>query len=169
MRQAPGWSVELTGSDEAPTGDEGAPEGLGHVLRDAYRAYTKALQDLLSLEGVPLGFWQFLFVLWQDEGMSQKELCRRVGTVEASAVNVLGQMERRGWIVRDRDPSDQRRRLVYLTASGRALRQRLLPVHHRLERAIAERFEGRELEEMKRRLAEIRDTLEEVRARHRRL
>ncbi|WP_421708194.1 MarR family winged helix-turn-helix transcriptional regulator [Algihabitans sp.] len=108
-------------------------EGVGSRLREAYRLYMKALQDRLSDENVPTGLWYFLCALWQEDGISQRELSRRVGTVEPTAVGVLAQMERRGWVVRDRDPNDQRRRVVFLTDEGRALRDRLKPVFEGIE------------------------------------
>lgn len=108
-------------------------EGVGSRLREAYRLYMKALQDRLSDENVPIGLWYFLCALWQEDGISQRELSRRVGTVEPTAVGVLAQMERRGWVVRDRDPDDQRRRVVFLTDQGRDLRDRLKPVFEGVE------------------------------------
>jgi DNA-binding MarR family transcriptional regulator len=109
--------------------------GVGAHLREAHRAYAKALQDLLAQEGVSASLWYFLCKLWEEDGLSQKELCHRVGAVEATAVNVLGQMEQRGWIVRDRDPKDQRRRVVFLTEAGHAMQRRLEPVHAFLEQS----------------------------------
>ncbi|WP_375593368.1 MarR family transcriptional regulator [Algihabitans albus] len=120
-------------------------EGVGARLREAYRLYMKALQDRLADENVPIGLWYFLCALWQEDGVSQRELSRRVGTVEPTAVGVLAQMERRGWVVRDRDPNDQRRRVVFLTDKGRDLRDRLKPVFESMEQPEVLGLAGQDL------------------------
>jgi DNA-binding MarR family transcriptional regulator len=108
-------------------------EGVGAKLRDAHRAYNRLLQARLSEEGVSLGMWYFLCALWQQDGISQRELSRRVGTMEPTTVSALAQMERRGLVQRQRDPLDQRRRVVRLTKTGQSLRDRLQPLHGDLE------------------------------------
>jgi DNA-binding MarR family transcriptional regulator len=108
-------------------------EGVGAKLRDAHRAYNRLLQTRLTDEGVSLGMWYFLCALWQQDGISQRELSRRVGTMEPTTVSALAQMERRGLVQRQRDPLDQRRRVVRLTRKGAALRDRLQPLSGSLE------------------------------------
>lgn len=115
--------------------DTAASVGTGALLRAAHRQYTKALQYRLADHGMPIGLWYFLAALAEKDGVSQRALSRRVGTVEPAAVSVLGQMEKRGWIVRDRDPQDQRRRVVFLTDEGRGVHDRLQPVLERLDDA----------------------------------
>jgi DNA-binding MarR family transcriptional regulator len=145
-----------------------ALDGLGARLREANRAYTKALQDRLAEEGVPFGLWYFLCALWEEDGLSQKELSRRVGTVEPTAVGALAQMERRGWVVRDRDTADQRRRVVCLTEQGRALRSRLEPIFRALEASGTAGLDPREADELRRLLQKVTESIEAA-ARDRRI
>ena len=119
--------------DDAVLGPFAEGHGLGARLRNAHRAYNRLLQIRLTEEGVTLGMWYFLCSLWQEDGISQRELSRRVGTMEPTTVSALAQMERRGFVERERDPADQRRRVVRLTALGRALQNRLQPLHESLE------------------------------------
>lgn len=108
-------------------------DGVGAKLRDAHRAYNRLLQARLAEEGVTLGMWYFLCALWQEDGISQRQLSRRVGTMEPTTVSALAQMERRGLVQRQRDPMDQRRRVVRLTRRGKSLQDRLQPLQVRLE------------------------------------
>ncbi|WP_119168063.1 MarR family winged helix-turn-helix transcriptional regulator [Algihabitans albus] len=114
---------------DLPTGRD----GVGAKLRDAHRAYNRLLQARLAEEGVTLGMWYFLCALWQEDGISQRQLSRRVGTMEPTTVSALAQMERRGLVQRQRDPMDQRRRVVRLTRVGKSLQERLQPLQERLE------------------------------------
>ena len=70
--------------------------------------------------------WYFLRALWEEDGLSQRELSERAGSTAPAAVEQLRNMERRGYIRRERSSTDKRKVNVYLTDSGRELK-RLLP------------------------------------------
>lgn len=105
-------------------------ESVGFLVRDLNRAIQRALQAKLAESGVAPGAWYFLRVLWEEEGLTQRELAARVGMMEPTAVIALRGLERAGWIRRRRSPEDRRKILVTLTPAGRALRERLLPLAH---------------------------------------
>jgi DNA-binding MarR family transcriptional regulator len=105
-------------------------ESIGFLVRDLNRAIQRALQGRIAAFGVSPGGWYFLRVLWEEEGLTQRELAARVGMMEPTAVIALRGLERAGWIRRTRDARDRRKILVTLTPSGRALRERLLPLAH---------------------------------------
>lgn len=105
-------------------------ESVGFLVRDLNRAIQRALQAKLAESGVAPGAWYFLRVLWEEEGLTQRELASRVGMMEPTAVIALRGLERAGWITRTRNPGDRRKIHVTLTPSGRALRERLLPLAH---------------------------------------
>ncbi len=138
-------------------------DGVGARLREAHRLYSKAMQERLADEGVPIGLWYFLCALWQEDGISQRELSRRVGTVEPTAVGVLAEMERRDWVVRDRDPNDQRRRVVFLTERGRSLKDRLLPVYETMEQPEVLGLSPQEADVLRRLLDRLASSVERSR------
>lgn len=100
---------------------------LGYLLRDTYRAFTKILQSRISAHGVTIGQWYFLRVLWDEDGLTQRELSQRVGMMEPTTVTALNGMEKRGYVRRARNADDKRKVNVFLTDKGRALRNVLLP------------------------------------------
>lgn len=99
----------------------------GYLLRDTYRALTKVLQARIAPHGVTIGQWYFLRVLWEEDGVTQRELSQRVGMMEPTTVTALNGMERRGYVKRVRNAEDKRKVNIYLTEKGRALRNVLLP------------------------------------------
>jgi DNA-binding MarR family transcriptional regulator len=105
-------------------------ESVGFLVRDLNRAIQRALQAKLAASGVAPGAWYFLRVLWEEEGLTQRALAGRVGMMEPTAVIALRGLERAGWIIRTRNPTDRRKIHVSLTPAGRALRERLLPLAH---------------------------------------
>ena len=67
--------------------------------------------------------WYFLRVLWQQDGISQRELSQRVGMMEPTTASALNNMERKGFVRRLRNRTDRRVVNVFLTERGRALRR----------------------------------------------
>jgi DNA-binding MarR family transcriptional regulator len=100
----------------------------GYLVRDAHRAFQHVLEQRIASFGVTRGQWYFLRVLWIEDGLSQRELSARVGMMEPTTVIALHGMEKAGWVRRVRSRDDRRRTHVWLTAGGRRLRGRLLPV-----------------------------------------
>ena len=100
---------------------------VGYLLRDTYRAFTKILQARISAHGVTIGQWYFLRVLWDEDGLTQRELSQRVGMMEPTTVTALNGMEKRGYVKRVRNTDDKRKVNIYLTDRGKALRNVLLP------------------------------------------
>ncbi|GEM_PF-415561 len=100
---------------------------VGYLLRDTYRAFTKILQARISAHGVTIGQWYFLRVLWDEDGLTQRELSLRVGMMEPTTVTALNGMEKRGYVRRVRNTEDKRKVNIYLTETGQALRNVLLP------------------------------------------
>lgn len=100
---------------------------IGYLVRDVHRAFSRALQARIASHGVSMGQWFFLRALWEEDGLTQRELSQRVGMMEPTTVTALNSMERRGLVERVRNPHDRRKVNIYLTNKGRALRDVLLP------------------------------------------
>lgn len=100
---------------------------IGYLVRDAHRAFSRALQARIASHGVSMGQWFFLRALWDEDGLTQRELSQRVGMMEPTTVTALNSMERRGLVERVRNPHDRRKVNIFLTPKGRALRDVLMP------------------------------------------
>jgi DNA-binding MarR family transcriptional regulator len=103
---------------------------LGYQVRELNRAIQRNLQGRIQPHGATLGAWYFLRVLWEEDGLTQRELAQRTGMQEPTAVMALRGMEQAGWIRREPSPQDRRKVAIHLTPSGRALRETLLPEAH---------------------------------------
>ena len=103
-------------------------ESSGFLVRDANRAFQRLLEKRIAPHGVTRGQWYFLRVLWTEDGLSQRELSQRVGTMEPTTVIALRSMEKSGLIRRVRSNDDKRRSHVWLTAKARRLRDELLAI-----------------------------------------
>lgn len=101
---------------------------LAHLIRDASRAFHRALQVRLAQHGVPFGHWTFLRILWESDGLTQKELSERAGVMEPTTFTAMKAMESLGYIVRKQLPTNKKNMYVYLSEEGRALKKSLVPM-----------------------------------------
>jgi DNA-binding MarR family transcriptional regulator len=100
--------------------------GLGLLLRTADMTFNRALRDALAARGVTFSQFQHLRHLWDDNGLTQAELSRRIGIETPSSTSVLDSLDKAGLVRRERQPTDRRKINVYLTPAGKALREPLM-------------------------------------------
>jgi DNA-binding MarR family transcriptional regulator len=101
---------------------------MAHLIRDTERAFRRALQFRLAPYGVPFGQWSFLRILWEADGLTQKELSERAGVMEPTTFAAMKAMEALGYVTRKQLPTNKKNVYVYLTAQGRALKKLLVPL-----------------------------------------
>lgn len=95
--------------------------GIGKRLRFAHMAFARGMRTELADAGITFGQFVHLERLWDEDGLTQVELSRRVGVEMASSTSVLADLEKRGWICRKRGTTDRRKVFVHLTREGRKL------------------------------------------------
>ncbi|MFA7467298.1 MAG: MarR family transcriptional regulator [Desulfotomaculaceae bacterium] len=72
--------------------------------------------------------WMIMNRLFEESGISQKELAERTLKDQAALTRTLDRMEKKGLIKRQISPHDRRSFLVYLTDAGMALRNQIVPI-----------------------------------------
>lgn len=133
---------------------------LGYQIRYAYRAFVKALAEELGPHRVTPSQWSALRVLWQDEGLSQVELAQRMMVEKASLTPVLAGMEAGSLITRRRNSEDKRKINIYLTAAGRRLKEKVLPLGARINRRATRGLTAAESQALQALLAKVMANLE---------
>jgi MarR family transcriptional regulator, organic hydroperoxide resistance regulator len=101
---------------------------LAHLIRDAGRALTRALSIRLAEHRVSFGHWSFLRILWEQDGLTQRELSEQAGVMEPTTFSAVKSMERLGLVTRRQLGRDRKKVHVFLTSKGRLLKQRLVPI-----------------------------------------
>ena len=101
---------------------------LAHLVKDAARAMVRGLQMRLAQHEVSFGHWAFLRVLWEKDGLTQKELSDEAGTTTPTTFTAVSAMEKLGYVERRYAPGNRKNTHVYLTPAGRALRKKLVPL-----------------------------------------
>ena len=107
---------------------------LAHLIKDATRGLSRALQLRLARYNVSFGHWVFLRILWERDGMTQRELSEEAGLMEPTTFAALIAMEKLGYIERRKLPHSRKNVYVFLTDEGRALKEKLVPFAEHINR-----------------------------------
>jgi DNA-binding MarR family transcriptional regulator len=101
---------------------------LAHLVKHVARGLARALQMRLTEHSVSYGHWTFLRILWESEGLTQRQLSGQAGVMEPTTFSALHAMERLGYVLRRPSPHSRKEVHVYLTRRGRALKNKLVPL-----------------------------------------
>lgn len=85
------------------------------------RVFSRSLQKRATVLGFSPGQFPVLLELWQQDGLTQKQLLDKLEVEQATLANTLARMERDGLIVRTPHPGDKRAQIISLTDLGRSL------------------------------------------------
>jgi DNA-binding MarR family transcriptional regulator len=113
-----------------PDGDVELPfdASIGFTIRTTHRLIQRSLLSRIQRHGISLGMWYFLRALWDEEGLTQRDLSAIVGTMEPTTLTAIKSMERAGLVKRVPNAADRRKLNIYLTKRGKALKKELLPL-----------------------------------------
>lgn len=110
-----------------PSASDRGQRSFGFAVRRAHRAFDRALQRRLAPHGIAPGFWYYLRALWDEDGLTQRELSDRTGVAENTTTAMIAAMMKDGLVTRTRAVDDKRKWRVALTPRGWSLREALFP------------------------------------------
>ncbi|MFF2556548.1 MarR family winged helix-turn-helix transcriptional regulator [Nocardia sp. NPDC058058] len=136
---------------------------LGYGINHLARLMEQALRDRIAEHGVVPGQFAQLLALYEQEGLTQHELCERVRIDQSTMAHTLKRMERDGLIERSPDPADGRRALIHLTDRARGLRAVLQSAAREVNAAATEGFSAAQREDLLRAVRHAIGNLEDDR------
>jgi MarR family transcriptional regulator, organic hydroperoxide resistance regulator len=126
---------------------------LAHIIKDAARGLVRALTLRLAEHGVSFGHWTFLRILWQHDGLTQRELSEQAGVMEPTTFSAIKAMEQLGYVTRRQMPENRKNVYVYLTPQGRALKEKLVPLAEEVNRVATRGLPPQDVASLRRALA----------------
>lgn len=96
------------------------------LLKKANRLLIKKANELLKPHGITHAYTYFLMALYQQDGLTQSEMHKRIGIEQPTAVRTLDRMERDGLIRREQSPTDRRALFIKLTDKGKQYKETIL-------------------------------------------
>ena len=93
----------------------------GHLIRRAQQlAVAIFMEESSAFDATPVQF-AILNALMDDPGEDQITLSNRVAFDPATFGSVIGRIEAKGWVTREADPGDRRRKLLWITPEGESV------------------------------------------------
>ncbi|HAI28864.1 MULTISPECIES: MarR family winged helix-turn-helix transcriptional regulator [Thalassospira] len=136
-------------------------ERLAHIIRLATRGFNRSLQIRLASHHVTFGQWIFLRILWEQEGLTQRELSEEAGLTEPTTHTALQRLEALGFLEKRTLAGNKRKQHVFLTKRGKELRIELEPLAVEVNEVALAGLSSSELDIIRKGMLLILDNLEE--------
>ena len=94
-------------------------QSAGYLVNHVARIFERGLSSRIKPLGLSTGTFPALLELWEEDGLSQKQLVARLDIEQANMANTLTLMERDGLIRRQTDETDRRVQRIWLTDAAR--------------------------------------------------
>jgi DNA-binding MarR family transcriptional regulator len=111
-----------------------------YLANQLAKGFARSLQQRSSSLGFSPGQFPVLLELWQQDGLTQKQLLDKLEVEQATVANTLARMQRDGLIERIPHPDDKRAKIITLTALGRSLEARAVEVAAEADAALFSGF-----------------------------
>ena len=92
----------------------------GHLVRRAHQIAVALFMAELNGEDVTPVQFAILNAVMDTPGVDQVTLAGRVAFDAATSGSVIGRLETKGWMKREPDQADRRRKILWLTPAGQA-------------------------------------------------
>lgn len=130
-------------------------EAPGHLIRRAQqRAVAIFMEETAGFDVTPVQF-AILNALMDDPGEDQITLSGRVAFDPATSGSVIGRLEAKGWVRREADPLDKRRKLLWISPEGEQVALQMKRAVSRAQQRIVSPLNARERDQLAALLAKL--------------
>ncbi|QDL37914.1 MarR family winged helix-turn-helix transcriptional regulator [Rhodoferax sediminis] len=120
----------------------------GHLIRRAHqRSVAIFMEETSDFDITPVQF-AILNALIDQPGEDQITLAGRVAFDAATSGSVIGRLEAKGWIRREPDAGDKRRKLLWVTPEGERAVQQMKRAVRKVQARIVERLDAQEHQQL---------------------
>lgn len=130
---------------------------LGYLYRRAQGHFNREFVRL----GLNGGIHSFLMFLYRHDGLTQQELSESLHFDKAHTTRVIHRLIDLGYVVKRRNPFDQRSYRIYLTEKARVVRADIHRVLHNWTDRLARGFSSRERKQLVDMLARMIENLDD--------
>ncbi|WP_028547150.1 MarR family winged helix-turn-helix transcriptional regulator [Paenibacillus taiwanensis] len=99
---------------------------IGVIVHRADLKLNNYYQKVVNPFDITVDQWEILVVLWEHEGITQKELAERLTKDQTNIARMLFKLEKKSFIYRVTHETDRRSLRVYLTDKGRDVKEEIL-------------------------------------------
>ncbi|AZS15154.1 MarR family winged helix-turn-helix transcriptional regulator [Paenibacillus lutimineralis] len=99
---------------------------IGVNVQRAALKLNNYYQKVVNPFDITVDQWEILVILWEKEGITQKEIAERLHKDQTNIARMLFKLEKKGFIYRVVHETDRRSLRVYLTPKGREVKDDIL-------------------------------------------
>jgi transcriptional regulator len=136
----------------------------GFLITKIKQLHSRALAQCISDKGIDAFSGEqgkILFVLWQKDKITQKELATEIGLAKNTITVMLEKMEKNNLIRRITDENDKRKSLVILTDYAKSLKKSFDEISDEMLKKVYKGFSEEEIDKYEGYLHRIIRNLEE--------
>ncbi|GFI37096.1 HTH-type transcriptional regulator MhqR [Lachnospiraceae bacterium] len=136
----------------------------GNIISQIKRLSDRIFERILAMQNIDAfngAQGRILYVLWQQEHISLRELADRTGLAATTLTSMVDRMETAGLLCRIPDKSDRRRTLLALTDAARELERDYMEVSGRMTEIFYAGFSEEEVIQCEKMLGRIHENLKQ--------
>jgi MarR family transcriptional regulator, transcriptional regulator for hemolysin len=134
-------------------------DSVGYWICRASRAFERAMNDELAPRGITYRQAQVLWLLVHEGSLSQTDLAERMRIEPPTLVGILDRMEREGWIRRESDDQDRRRKFISPLPKAKPVWSKIIACSDRVRARGNEGLSREEQQLLKQLMGRILDNL----------
>jgi DNA-binding MarR family transcriptional regulator len=135
---------------------------LPYLLNRAGARIASAFGEEMRPLGASLQIWRVLAALRERDGRRMGDLSRTISIEVSTLTRLVDNMEKAGLVERRRDAEDARAVALHVTAAGRRLTKRILPIAQRYEAVALKGFTAAEADRLKQALRRLYANMDEL-------
>ena len=124
----------------------GQGKSIGTYISNFYRLGTSFLSREYKDYGIGSGQYQFLFLLYEQDGVSHDLLTEKMAVDKATTTRAIMKLEEEGYVKRIVDKNDKRKYQIFLTDKAKEKKEEILEIGSRWEKRLISCLEQEEFE-----------------------
>ncbi|UPR53164.1 MarR family transcriptional regulator [Vibrio cyclitrophicus] len=121
---------------------------FGWMINVIANKATKDFDLELKKHGLTIALWPTLMCLWEEEGVTQRDIAAKSKVENSTTTRTLDKLEKLELVERRADPHSRRSFRIYLTEKGKALEEVLIPIPVRLNEELMAALDAQEQQQM---------------------
>ena len=126
--------------------------------------FRQTIQRLLKQNNIDMTFemLQIMHCLWKEQGVSQQTLAEKTAKDKACLTNLINNLEKKNWVIRQEDSTDRRNKLIFLTPEGEDMARRIKSMLKDMYDQIGERMNPRHMESCMKQLTKLNEIFDKI-------
>lgn len=136
---------------------------LGFLISNIFNDYTNYMNSYLEKMDLTLSQTRVLLVLALNNGVSIDFLAEKSNIGKSSVTKSVKILEKKGFLTKDINPEDNRKKIVKITNKGRNIQKEALKINNEIEESIVSVIGEEEIKILKKQLMTLDDLIKKIR------